>query len=891
MALNKKVTFLLLLAALVGVPFCLFSQKISVKGTITNKNQETIQGCIITLSNNKTIDEILAYSTSKTNGTYEINFENNTKGDSLYLKVKHFSYESILIKIPAKSIIQNFILTEKINELNEVIIKKERTLEVKGDTLSYVVDGIKSAKDYTIEDVLKRIPGISVKENGQITYNEKPISHLYINGVDLLEGRYSIATQGIPADAVKTVDVMKRHQHKRIDIGRTESDNVSLNLKIKDGVNALFGTLKSEIGIPFLTANADVTPIYLRKKIQNIGSLKANNIGKTLKNVGDDLQFDNSNLYALKINELQVINPPNINGVAISDKFWLDNDSKAITNDALYKVNDSTLVKWNANYVNELSRIESKTTTTFLANDATNTNVNISRNQLRTQRFQTGSSQEINKRNYYLKNSFNIKLTDNTGNEKSNLNSTDVLSTFNRRDFLLNEIITFKKVVSRNKTIESGAVVDFEQKNETLVVNPPVFEDLFNSNFQNSKTAQGVRVTRFNAGAFAEYQFATGKMEWKLNQTANYQHFQFKSGLELQPTTTNLEFPFKSDFEFDKTTSITELKSNVLLGKTRISWSLASEFISLQMNEKAETNLNLNKNYLFLQPRLNIKHTFNSKWIAGTSYSLKNSISDFRNLIPPLILSSFNTLVQNPFFVNKTQAHSITPYLNFDDVLSSFYLNLNCGWDQTKSDVTFDSEVNSDGFITNKVILRPNTFLTYRFGTTIRKSFLGSLNANLSYNFRYTENELFFNNEFLISLNKSHNIDFEISWDEGTWFGAVYKANAFLSTSFLPRNEVENKALFQTATLDFYTSEETRISLGTEAATATTSRATKADTNVLFNAQFFYKPSKKLFLSAGLLNLFDTKVFTTTNSLANIVNVYQFSLRPRQFTLGLNYSF
>jgi hypothetical protein len=47
---------------------------------------------------------------------------------------------------------------------------------------------------------------------------------------------------------------------------------------------------------------------------------------------------------------------PNINGVAISEKYWLNNDSYAITNDALHKVNDSTIVKWNFNYVNELSK-------------------------------------------------------------------------------------------------------------------------------------------------------------------------------------------------------------------------------------------------------------------------------------------------------------------------------------------------------------------------------------------------------------------------------------------------------------------------------------------------------------------------------------------------------
>ncbi len=891
MLLVKVFYKLIVLASLFGVPFSMYSQQITIKGAITDEKNEAIQGCILTVSTDNTLDKILAYDTSTINGSFEINLENTSKIDSIYLAVKHFSYESVLIKISAKSSIQNFKLTEKINELNEVIIKKESKLEVKGDTLSYNVEGIKSEKDYTIEDVIKRIPGIIVKENGQITYNEKPISHLYINGVDLLEGRYSIATQGIPANAVKTIDVMKKHHHKRIDIGRTESDQVSLNLKIKDGVDAFFGTLKTEIGVPFLTANADATPIYLKNKFQNIGSLKVNNIGKTLKNVGADLQYDNLNLYALKLEELQIINPPNINGVAISDKFWLDNDSKVITNDALYKVNDSTLVKWNANYVNELSSIESKITTSFLANDATNTNVNMSKNQLRIQRFQTGNNLEINKKNYYLKNNFNIKLIDNSGNENSNLNNVEILSNYNRRDFFLSNNLNFKKALGKNKMIETGLVLDYEQKDENLLVAPPVFEALFNSTSSSAQTRQEIQLNRFNAGAFAEYQFTFAKMEWKVKQNVNYQHFQFNSALQQQPTTEINVFPFTGDFKFNRTVSTTELKSNITFGKTRISWTFASDFINVQANENANSNLQLNKSYFFFQPRFNVKHRFNSTWSAGANYVLNNAISDFRNLYPSLILSSFNTLTQNPFFINKTKTQSVNPYLNYDNILQSFYININAGWERTNSDVTFASELNPNGFITNNVILRPNTFLSYRIGTTIRKSFLGSFSATLNYNFRYTENELFFNNEFLNSRNKSHNIDFEISWDKGTWFAAGYKANAFYSSSLLQINQIDNKALFQTATLDFYTSKVTRISFGTEAATATTSQTEYTDTNVLFNAQFFYKPSSKMFFSAGLLNIFDTDFFTTTNSLANIVNVYQFSLRPRQFTVGWNYSF
>jgi hypothetical protein len=57
--------------------------------------------------------------------------------------------------------------------------------------------------------------------------------------------------------------------------------------------------------------------------------------------------YGNINVGGLMLEETHVIKVPNINGVAISEKYWLNNDSYAITNDALHKVNDSTTIKWN----------------------------------------------------------------------------------------------------------------------------------------------------------------------------------------------------------------------------------------------------------------------------------------------------------------------------------------------------------------------------------------------------------------------------------------------------------------------------------------------------------------------------------------------------------------
>jgi hypothetical protein len=165
-----------------------------------------------------------------------------------------------------------------------------------------------------------------------------------------------------------------------------------------------------------------------------------------------------------------------------------------------------------------------------------------------------------------------------------------------------------------------------------------------------------------------------------------------------------------------------------------------------------------------------------------------------------------------------------------------------------------------------------------------------SFKSDFTYAYNVSKNQLFFNNEFLDAINRRHSLDFGLIWDKGSWFTLEYKAKLNLGFSETSSNQISNSFLFQNLNFDIYTSNSTRINFGLDSSRTETSESTKINENTLFNMSFHYKPSKKLNINASLINIFDTQFFTTTNSYLNFVNVYQFSLRPRQFTLGLNYS-
>jgi hypothetical protein len=128
----------------------------------------------------------------------------------------------------------SFVLnTAPINLPNVTVQNPKPFLKYKADTLSYAVDSFTQKQDRTIGDVLRKMPGIEVDANGKISYNGKSISNFYIDGDNLLDDKYNIATNSIAANMVKDVQVLENHQPIKVLKDATVSDKVAINLNLK----------------------------------------------------------------------------------------------------------------------------------------------------------------------------------------------------------------------------------------------------------------------------------------------------------------------------------------------------------------------------------------------------------------------------------------------------------------------------------------------------------------------------------------------------------------------------------------------------------------------------------------------------------------------------------
>src|SRR5690606_3209715 len=120
--------------------------------------------------------------------------------------------------------------------LEGVEIVYEMPVSIKGDTIVYNADSFTSGTERKLEDVLKKLPGVEVDDDGNITVEGKGVSKLMVEGKDFLDGDTKLEVKNIPANAVDKVQVLRNYNE--VDQLRSvtdNQDNLAMNIKLKDG--------------------------------------------------------------------------------------------------------------------------------------------------------------------------------------------------------------------------------------------------------------------------------------------------------------------------------------------------------------------------------------------------------------------------------------------------------------------------------------------------------------------------------------------------------------------------------------------------------------------------------------------------------------------------------
>jgi len=269
----KRVTSILLIL-IIGL-LSAYSQTVII-GTVRDKQKEAVPFVTVTMQA-KGESTIAGFASTDEAGCYRLTFDGNT--DSLTITVRGMMVETMMRTVPNRSTTIDFIVDEKANQLKEVKVTAT-PVRRSNDTLTYVVGSFAGQSDRTIEDVLKKMPGIDVSSSGAITYNGKAINKFYIEDLDMLGGRYNLATRNIEAKDVASVQVYENHQPIKAE--SVFSDQAAVNLRLKDSATGIWPVQAlAGLGYNPVLYNAELTARQFARNRQHISTYKGNNSGHT----------------------------------------------------------------------------------------------------------------------------------------------------------------------------------------------------------------------------------------------------------------------------------------------------------------------------------------------------------------------------------------------------------------------------------------------------------------------------------------------------------------------------------------------------------------------------------------------------------------------------------
>ena len=194
-------------AILLSVTFVHAQATREVHGTVIDSTKQSVPGAIVKCINS-TGDSVLTAA--------------NADGKFVFAAVKGPKFTLVITSIGYQGLIRHFtldndtkpvnldpiILKVESNVLSQVNITAINPVVMKEDTVEYKASAYPVRANAPVEDVLKKLPGVDVDANGNVTAQGKQVTKVRINGKDFFGGDVQTATKNLPADVIENIQMI-----------------------------------------------------------------------------------------------------------------------------------------------------------------------------------------------------------------------------------------------------------------------------------------------------------------------------------------------------------------------------------------------------------------------------------------------------------------------------------------------------------------------------------------------------------------------------------------------------------------------------------------------------------------------------------------------------------
>jgi len=179
----------------------------NIFGIVLDSNKTGLQGCSIVLV---TVNGDSARTVAGADGTFSFIA---IKGSTVTISAssvgfKTFTRHYILDNGSAITKLDPIILSAQVNTLNPVEVVADNPVTIKEDTVTYKANAYKVRENAPVEDVIRKLPGVDVDANGNVTAQGKRVTKVRVNGKDFFNGDVQTATRNLPADVVENIQMI-----------------------------------------------------------------------------------------------------------------------------------------------------------------------------------------------------------------------------------------------------------------------------------------------------------------------------------------------------------------------------------------------------------------------------------------------------------------------------------------------------------------------------------------------------------------------------------------------------------------------------------------------------------------------------------------------------------
>lgn len=710
MTIGKVNRVILLVFSLWGLTLCEAWASYHISGMVRDqKSKEPLAGAFV-LAYADNIQKGFAYSGS--DGQFSLRIQDD--GDVDILKVSMMGYAPVSISTEGKT--SGFVieLKEQALQLSSAAVKSS-PIARKGDTLSFYVHAFADGTEQVLDELINKIPGLTTNEQGTIQYDGEAINRFYVEGLDLMGGKYGVVTKNLKASDIARIDVYRNHQpiNALREIDPSEKSAVNIILKESARGSWVF-TGDALLGLPpFPLFDAKAMVSRFGKTSQDLYLVKGNNLGKDITQELREQPGVSDGPGFFLVNEIDgqlssALNP-SFSSLPFPREYWYDNLSGIATFNHLAKTGENTKLRLSFNAAAEKYVEQASSSETVCFEDGTSLTIDDRKSLTdRKYYFQGQATYEDNGPDRYLSESFSLSgqlrsdLSDGTGRDNyeqrydlPSLKADNNLRLTLRRG---KSALNFTSVATYIRNTHTG----------TYVTGGRTFDQSY---LQND----------FTSSHGTAWSIAAGRHSFSASAGVDLDYLDRKAVLSSSSGITDLakavSGPLQDHLSVFSACPSLSLRDIIAFGNVRLTLSLPAALHILQVCGKGGAV------YPSVSPSVSLRYTptANLTASAGASYGIQRSSPE--SLLGAVVMRNYRSLSRLDSLSRSDRVTAMAE-VRYSDPVGMLFVDLSGGYGRIVRSKTASSKYLPDMTVTGYVPLQ-NATAMYNVDGRIRKYFGG----------------------------------------------------------------------------------------------------------------------------------------------------------------------